>query len=499
MLHRDEITSIDQITSERDLTLINSANSLSFKNNHFARIHILTRLNKSYPNVAAFAISLAFEYEKTGQANLADKLYTSTVKQFPNDLKANLTYGVYLHRQEEYEAAICFYRELMIKFPTEPEVYLDFSITLSVSGKNNLHEAMKMAKKAILLNPDYDSAHSQLGHCYDLLANEFSGNLSKQRQLRDKARECFEKAKEINPARINRHKSVSVEPKVSLIKAPHTQKSSKKKKCEEVYFEIGSSEKPYTGPSYQSIITKIKSENEKMESKKALQKSLDKRSMSSDITITKETTSSSTESTIHLDKTACIQVHSDMPIKHDNPAESPIKVVDSIDYENESISLIGEAEELMKNHNYLDFSNQNKLSDKINTLFDERQFKEAYEKLIELQEKILKKIDYHKLKSDTFMGLKEEITTAAHVSIPPKKESTKDTHAASASILQIKTKKSKKKNAKSKVNAISAAAMNNQHPALMNDDKSLWSHFGLFAITGMIKEAVVNVINKYNR
>jgi len=88
----------------------------------------------------------------------------------PRDLQVRFLRGVILSDQKKPEQAIAAFEELTRDFPELPEPYNNLAVLQASQGR--LEEARSLLKQAILAQPNYVTAHENLGDLYVSMAAE---------------------------------------------------------------------------------------------------------------------------------------------------------------------------------------------------------------------------------------------------------------------------------------------------------------------------------------
>ena len=134
-------------------------------------------------NIKEKAETLLIDRFSCGKDRDAELLATQILKIDPNNAKIIQLLGLLKHKQQDYNAALDYFKKSTLIEPNNFENYNNIGLCLSGLGKYN--EAIEVLEKAKALRPDLDYIYSNLGLQY-----------RSNKQI-DKAIACFENALEI--------------------------------------------------------------------------------------------------------------------------------------------------------------------------------------------------------------------------------------------------------------------------------------------------------------
>ncbi|MGQ9724976.1 MAG: tetratricopeptide repeat protein [Tepidimonas sp.] len=103
-----------------------------------------------------------------GELTLARQRLQQWLQERPSDPQARLLLGVVLAGQGDAQGAQRVYEELSQSYPELPEPYNNLAVLHAAQGR--LPEARAALESAIRFNPDYATAHRNLGDVYARLA-----------------------------------------------------------------------------------------------------------------------------------------------------------------------------------------------------------------------------------------------------------------------------------------------------------------------------------------
>jgi tetratricopeptide (TPR) repeat protein len=182
------------------------------KGNFTSALKILKQLVEVENSPAKAFCSYAFALELSGDIKAANRAYLNAMKLFPNHRITYLAYGLFLQKKlGEVELAESHFKTMIEKFPDFAPGYLGLSI--SASEQCDLGRAIHLASLAISKKPDYDSAYSQIGHCYKELA-KIACNQNNFNKL---GTDYFNKAMNIRAERLDKHKINEPDKMVSIV------------------------------------------------------------------------------------------------------------------------------------------------------------------------------------------------------------------------------------------------------------------------------------------
>lgn len=168
------------------------------------RTHLKARLNIATAVTVLMVVMLCLGVVRTGYRNRDwrnnESLAMSGLATYPNSAKLHMGLAAVHIRRGDFEAALAAYRTAIAIYPDYPLYYSKFAKNLgSVLTRLGRHkEAIPHLHTAIRLNPDYVSAHYNLGYAY------------LQTRAWAKAAEHFRRAIELEPSQANAKKGLAI-------------------------------------------------------------------------------------------------------------------------------------------------------------------------------------------------------------------------------------------------------------------------------------------------
>lgn len=165
-----------------------------------------------------------YPYEETAYTNLAvylnlckrfdesKEIIEKAKKYYPRSINIRLIEANIATQKGEHEDTIQLYSEAIEELGNHKKFLLGRSIAYYSMQKWG--EALKDVEEALKIDENYASAWAQKGHIYNHM-KELSRY--KKNDCSQKAIECFDKARKLNPKRIVRHQIYDIEPMVQSI------------------------------------------------------------------------------------------------------------------------------------------------------------------------------------------------------------------------------------------------------------------------------------------
>ncbi len=208
----DEVIKNFEISSRTSSLFLAYAVTFTKKGDFTSALKILKQLVEVENSPAKVFCSYAVALELSGDIKAANIAYLNAMKLFPNHEITHLAYGLFLQKKlGEIELGESHFKTMIEKFPDFAPGYLGLSI--SASEQCDLGRAIHLASLAISKKPDYDSAYSQIGHCYKELA-KIAGNENNFNKL---GADYFNKAMNIRAERLDKHKINEPDKMVSIV------------------------------------------------------------------------------------------------------------------------------------------------------------------------------------------------------------------------------------------------------------------------------------------